>query len=134
MNATIEELDEFTRAYLLCALWTWDENAPSGQYEFSGRPEELFPRFSDEALERAKADCAKFQSENREMLAAFQPKDAHNGHDFWLTRNGHGAGFWDRPQTAESKFEELGDLLTDAAHKFRECDLYEGDDGKLYLS
>ena len=24
--------------------------------------------------------------------------DEQAGHDFYLTRNGHGAGFWDRPE------------------------------------
>lgn len=32
----------------------------------------------------------------------------HVGHDFWLTSQGHGAGFWDRG------FEEAGDDLTDS--------------------
>lgn len=27
------------------------------------------------------------------------------GHDFWLTRQGHGAGFWDRPRDMYSKDE-----------------------------
>lgn len=29
-------------------------------------------------------------------LSAFDP--AQIGHDLWLTRNGHGTGFWDRPE------------------------------------
>ena len=37
------------------------------------------------------------------------------GHDFWLTRNGHGAGFWDGdyPESEET-------ILTDAARTFGE--------------
>ena len=48
------------------------------------------------------------------------------GHDFWLTRNGHGAGFWDRG------LGELGQKLTDACKTFGSMDLYVGDDGKIY--
>ena len=48
------------------------------------------------------------------------------GHDYVLTCNGHGAGFWDRG------LGELGDRLTDAAHAEGEFDLYVGDDGELY--
>lgn len=36
------------------------------------------------------------------------------GHDFALTRNHHGAGFWDRG------YGEVGDLLTTASHLFGE--------------
>lgn len=49
-------------------------------------------------------------------------------HDFWLTRNGHGAGFWDRD------LGPIGDKLTSLAHKFGEVDLYIRDDGRLYFT
>ena len=48
------------------------------------------------------------------------------GHDFWLTRNGHGAGFWDRG------LGEVGEWLTAMAKPSGECELYIGDDGRLY--
>ena len=50
------------------------------------------------------------------------------GHDFWLTRNGHGAGFWDRG------LGQLGDDLTDAAKSFGSCDAYVGDDNSIYVN
>ena len=40
------------------------------------------------------------------------------GHDLWLTRNRHGAGFWDRG------LGELGDQLTATAHQMGEQALY----------
>jgi hypothetical protein len=49
------------------------------------------------------------------------------GHDFWLIRNRHGAGFWDRELGA------LGDRLTDAAQAYGESYLYVGDDGRVYV-
>ncbi len=49
-------------------------------------------------------------------------------HDFWLTRNRHGAGFWDRG------LGELGNRLTELAHTYGSCDLYIGDDGLIYIS
>ena len=48
------------------------------------------------------------------------------GHDFWLTRNRHGSGFWD---------EDIGDVgrqLTEAACACGECNLYVGDDQRIY--
>jgi hypothetical protein len=50
------------------------------------------------------------------------------GHDFWLTRNRHGAGFWDRGHGAE------GADLTQHAKSFGDCDLYVGDDGGIYAA
>jgi hypothetical protein len=50
------------------------------------------------------------------------------GHDFWLTRAGHGAGFWDgdwpQPYSAQ---------LTAIAQSFRALDPYLGDDGLVCL-
>ena len=48
------------------------------------------------------------------------------GHDFWLTRNRHGAGFWDRG------YGEDGDKLSEAAKVYGSFDLYVGDDGLLH--
>ena len=49
------------------------------------------------------------------------------GHDIWLTRNRHGAGFFDHSYENEKQ-------LTDAAQALKEVDLYLGDDGRLYFS
>lgn len=49
------------------------------------------------------------------------------GVDFWLTSQGHGAGFWDRGLGA------LGEELTRIAEHCGSVDTYEGDDGLLYL-
>lgn len=54
--------------------------------------------------------------------------DEHQaGIDFWLTRNGHGAGFWDRD------LGEIGDKLTAAAETYRELGVYLGDDEQVHL-
>lgn len=49
------------------------------------------------------------------------------GMDFWLTRNRHGSGFFDRNYENE-------DELTTAAQNLKEVDLYIGDDNKLHFS
>jgi hypothetical protein len=57
----------------------------------------------------------------------FDGMDAERvGHDFWLTRNGHGVGFWDRG------LGELGDWLTTMSKPYGESTLYVGDDGNVY--
>lgn len=48
-------------------------------------------------------------------------------HDFWLTRNRHGAGFWD------GDYEDtLGERLTEISETFGKVTLYVGDDGLIY--
>lgn len=50
------------------------------------------------------------------------------GHDFWLTMEGHGAGFWDRG------LEELGDDLTDSVTGYSDIvGLYLNDEGTHVL-
>jgi len=112
----LHELPAFVRAYITAALWTEDPHAPSGDYATSGRPEALYARLTAAAVRRMIQECNVFQFANRETLARFSPSDESNGHDFWLTRNHHGAGFWDRPQRAEAECRELAARLTDAAH------------------
>lgn len=51
------------------------------------------------------------------------------GHDLWLTRNRHGAGFFDRGYDDETE-----KLLIDASHKLGEVDLYINDNMKLSFS
>lgn len=124
----VSSLDAFTRAYIVAALWssTDGDGTPLDDEKYSDA--ELAP----ETLEKIKQDCAKFQADNAALLADFPSTGEYTGleragHDFWLTRNGHGAGFWDRG------LGQLGDKLTMAAKRFPECDLYVGDDGTLYL-
>jgi len=92
-----------------------------------------------EALARMVADCEKFQADNAEWITdahltnanseALWDADEKAGHDFWLTRNGHGAGFWDGDW-----LDDAGKALTAASKAFGECSLYVGDDGRLYIS
>lgn len=114
-NMTLKP-DTFTRAYLECAFWA---DAPEDQ------PDSSWLDLAPEALERAIKECAAFQEANAEDLAALDTDQA--GHDFWLTRNRHGAGYWDRGNGA------IGDRLTDAAHMAGERTLYTGDDGRVYM-
>lgn len=49
------------------------------------------------------------------------------GYDFCLSRQGQGAGFWDRG------LGERGKWLTGMAKSFGDMGAYVGDDGKLYV-
>lgn len=117
--------DPFLRGYLDAALFTTDENPPSGcDYVQSGRADDMYPSLPDYFIAQAKADCAKFEAENADLLAV-AGDDWQNGSDFWYTRNGHGVGFWDRG------YEQTGDRLTEAAHKFGTHDLCPDEIGQV---
>ena len=86
---------------------------------------------AEESLAEMRADCVKFAQENAAtVLACFGEGKcswSQAGHDFWMTRTGSGCGFWDGDWP-----KEQGELLTDACKAFGECNLYVGDDGKVY--
>jgi hypothetical protein len=50
----------------------------------------------EDFLRESIIDCLAFYS----RIACYLSDDniAQAGQDFWLTRNGHGTGFWDRPE------------------------------------
>lgn len=114
----------FVTAYISCMLWSsTDESTPEG-----GEP--LDENYTDsdlapEAMEKVRNDCNSFYDRAGALLDEWDDEQA--GHDYWLTRNGHGAGFWDRGKDA-------GAALTELAHADGTCDAYVGDDGKIYLS
>ena len=113
-------------AYVECALWSsTDESDESG-----GEP--LDANYSADDI--AAATLATMHEECDQFIAAYWALIVESGQspeqcgcDFWLTRNGHGAGFWDRGYPAR-----IGDALTQAAKTEGARDLYVGDDGLIY--
>ncbi len=136
------ELDSFTRAYINCALWssTDDDGDPlDAKFDISD--------VSDSALDSIAADCKAFQEAQATDLSLAYAHDGYQdifarhrdeceggkidalaGHDFWLTRNGHGAGFWDRG------LDDVGERLSEAARACGQEDIYVGDDGEVHIS
>ena len=106
-------MDDYTEAYLETAIWADGE-------EVEGN--DLSPEF----IAQAAADCDDFRERAGYMI---DDEDAGVvGYNFWLTRNGHGEGFW------SDEFPEHGDALTLIAESFGAMYLYLGDDGLVYCS
>ena len=108
-------------AYVTCALWS--------SMDEEGEPLDLnyFPTdLSPELVTSMKEDVVDFVKGNKEVLEQSKLSDDQIGHDFWLNRNGHGVGFWDRG------LGEIGTKLSEAAEVYSGIDLYVGDDGKIY--
>lgn len=113
-------------AYIECALWA----GLDWKGEDASNPDPLDDNYgaddvSAEALEEITRDVADFCEANADDLEDIDPGQV--GHDFYLTRNRHGAGFWDRG------LGDIGDRLSEAARVYGTSELYAGDDGKLYL-
>jgi len=115
--------DEIIKGYVDAMFWTEEETLNDKDLS------DLAP----ETINKIISEVKMFYNKTHELIN--QTPDEYTdeygytqvGHDFWLTRNGHGAGFWDRG------LGELGDKLTSISKQFGESNLYEGDDGKLYL-
>lgn len=124
-----EELRDFIDGYIECALW-------STGGEFEGEHLENFDDFdlNPDARPILEKHCIEFMGDNIIDLLGFvkryKPKTDHTpwacaGHDFWLTRHRHGAGFWDRGLGA------LGERLTEVAHACGEVNLFIDESGEV---
>ena len=114
-------LENFIQDYITTALWS-TTGSEEDDFEYL---EEEYSKFdlAPETLAEMKRDCNEFIG----LIAGIEIETDHPGHDFWLTRNGHGAGFWD------GDYPVWGDKLTEISKEFGECDLYVGDDNKIYI-
>ena len=112
-------IDTVLHHYIVCALWssTDDDGDPLDYYDI----EDIDP----DTLEAMRADIVDFVESNKELLLSSGQSDEQIGHDFWLTRNHHGAGFWDRG------LGDIGEELTKACHVYGDVYLYVSDNGKV---
>ena len=119
-----EMKQQFLNGYLTCALWSSTDFATGDPLEDNHDTDDIDPQ----TLEDLKREALQFFSDNIELIND-TPEGysyGHAGHDLWLTRNGHGAGFWDGDAGTP------GDTLTTKAKALGEIDLYIGDDGLIY--
>ena len=127
---TTDNLDRVVEGYAECALWSslhyaGEDVEPEPMDDHAGMED-----ISPEVWAEFYGDCSAFIEANGEDLESYLKVLTLEGfgHDFWLTRNGHGAGFWDRG------LGDVGDRLTEAAEVYGAVDLYIGsEDGKVYV-
>ena len=101
---TNEKESEFISAYLEAIDFTelGDEGQPP-----------VWAVIDEDFLRESIIDCLAFYSR---IGCYLSPKNiTQAGHDFWFTRNGHGVGFWDRP---EKYGEAYTKMLTKIAESF----------------
>ncbi len=125
-------LDEFVKHYVVAALWSSTNEAGEpldGQYSIDDIAPKTLAEMREQCADFVKAnhaDLIEYKELRRNIADGQWSGEALAGNDFWLTRCGHGAGFWDRGLDA------LGDRLSDAAKVYGNVDLYEGDDGLIH--
>lgn len=120
--ASYVDLDDMVEAYLTAALWAeTDDNGQPFDKNYSMKD------ISEEFHNKSKRDCQTFINEINNKLEDTDFDSEELGHDFWLTRNRHGAGFWDGnyPKSIE-------EILMKICRRYSEVNLYLGDDGKIY--
>ena len=158
LDLTQEELNSVLKGYIDAALWTEedilrdqmpeidfnneDDDDERDEIEriiqlhdsLNRKPIDTFTRedIDNDSLIDAYSDIKKFiELAGKEpveyVLREMGPEKL--GHDIWLTRNGHGAGFFDH-----SFDEEIEMPLMDAGRKLGIKTLYVGDDMKLYFA
>lgn len=93
-------------AYMECALWSSSVMDADGQWT-PADSEPTHPHFEDGFY--TDLDDFLADPETAYLIGRLQLNAQQVGHDFWLTREGHGTGFWDRGNGA------MGDRLADKA-------------------
>lgn len=122
-------IEEMVRHYVIAGLWTtpgMDGDLDDDGDQLENLDDKYGPEdMSDEAMASIEADCTAFVLSNWSDLRDMDPAQA--GHDFLLTRDHHGVGFWDRG------LGERGDRLTAASHPYGDSGFYVGDDGQVHV-
>ena len=99
--------EQFTAAYLEAAWFT--EHEP-------GEPDRDFtPLFRCEAYHAARNFLQALPTLQPDLVRPLDELDVTQmAHDLWLTRNGHGTGFWDRNDTYTGSEARIFDALAQA--------------------
>lgn len=111
-------------SYIECSIWAsscWERLDESGHPTSFDMLDDC-AGFSDSAIEKMRSELGDFHAKAEKIIDSKDwdemgvelPSDSEIAHDFWLTRNHHGSGFWDRGMG------ELGEKLTELSQSYGE--------------
>jgi len=131
-------LRDMQQGYSECMVWAncYVDDPETGELQpleygsgdNSSEAREYVEMLTPETREVLDSDCLAFLgAELEDCLKYLESRTASDfGHDFALTRNGHGAGFWDRG------LGELGERLSRAARVYGESHLWMDESGAIH--
>jgi len=148
-ESSLNDVNVMTKSYLNTALWS-TPNMDNKDNEPLDKDYNIND-FSKEAKDKATKDCKRFIDDLKIELTKYNKNksdgdivqlfDISNkqqtsnqvmedlGHNFWLTRNGHGAGFFDGDYD-----EDIEKILMKLSHNAKAIDLYINDDNKVEMN
>jgi hypothetical protein len=107
-SITITDKEQtFIDAYIEAIYFT-----DTGDLDKPNEDSELDPDF----LRKSIIDCLAFYNQVRWYIPDESISQA--GHDFWLTRNDHGTGFWDRKEV----YGKYSQMFTELSKQFGEVE------------
>lgn len=136
-----EDFDMFFDSYLETALWSShggvDPEHPDGNPKYESLEHFTEDDFDPDSLAELRDNAREFFERTKQYYDT-NIRLVRAAHDFWLTRNGHGAGFWDGDWEFEYEPEgiaDLGEHLTELSKEFGEVDLEVAvrEDGTEYV-
>ena len=112
-------IDEILNSYIETAIWAEESN----ENDLKGK---TINDFNEESVANSKIEIYNFiKKAQQEALDELSTYDSNTlGHNLWLSRNGHGAEF----------FDDNNDKLQNLARSMKPVNIYLGDDGKIYIS
>lgn len=124
-------MEDFIAGYIEAALWAdWPTDDIGHELPVNNGP-------SPELIKWLTEDATTFWERHHDLFTGDAESNLHYspgctvaayaGHDFWLTRGGHGCGYWDGNWA-----EPAAALLTAGSKLFPDAALYMGDDGYVY--
>jgi hypothetical protein len=113
------DVNEVLPSYLETALWAEESDE-------NGLKEKTIFDVDEKSKEIARQDIIDFIKTAKEQAPdELNSYDANAlGHNLWLSRNGHGVGF----------FDDWNDTLQNIARNMKEKNIYVGNDGFVYIS
>lgn len=115
------DLKEFIQGYIECAFWSSDGDDIELDENYT------IDDISSEAMKEITEECTDFIMDNFCLLQKSGLSADYAGHNFWLTRNGHGSGFWDRG------LDDIGDELAENARVYSSCYLFVDDNNQISI-
>lgn len=132
----MDNKEAFISGYISCAMWSSTDTHPeTGEYvnldrfEISREAYETLSDYAGKAFDQQRILWDKFVEETGTYYS-------QAGQSFWLSTNGHGAGFFDFDFTDSEAAQKLDSMCNPYGHNgaiYRGFDLYIGDDGLVYV-